>query len=140
MPLVSPSPAFSVSVSRNAHPRTGKSSDLYLGFQCFSADTITSFLFSTSFDQLSFPDFQGDIVQGVDVAMPSFTPRKFSAVFVWLIRNLPPSILMHFSPALKGLFIFKWVSCNDAVILKWVKKLFRRSVTRSRASCETPTK
>ncbi|KAI0250004.1 putative P450 monooxygenase [Lactifluus subvellereus] len=91
-----------------AQNAAGKSSDLYLGFQCFSADTITTFLFSTSFDQLSFPDFQGDIVQGVDVAMFTVTLRKFSAVIVWLMRNLPHSILMHVSPSLKGLVIFKW--------------------------------
>ena len=131
---------FSVSVSRNDNPHLGKSSDLYLGFQCFSADTITTFLFSTSFDQLSFPDFQGDIVQGVDVAMPTITLRKFSTVFVWLMRNFPPSILMHVSPSIRGLFIFRWVSCNDVIILKGVKKPLRRSGTRFRAYCETPAK
>jgi hypothetical protein len=97
-------------------------------------------LFSTSFNQLSFPDFQGDIVRGADVALPTVTLKKFSAVFVWLMRNFPPSILMHISPSLKGLVIFNGVSYNDVIILRGVKKLLRRSGTKSRAYCETLTK
>lgn len=80
----------------------GKSSDLYLAFQCFSADTITNFCFATSFNQLSFPDFRGDIVLGVDIAMDTVTLRKFSDVFVWLLRNFPHSLLARLSPALRG--------------------------------------
>jgi len=85
----------------------GKSSDLYLGFQCFAADVVTNFLFATCFDQLSFPDFQGDIVKGVDVALPAITLGRFSAVFIWILRYFPPSILMLLSPSLKGLMVFK---------------------------------
>ncbi|KAF8506098.1 cytochrome P450 [Russula emetica] len=85
----------------------GKSSNLYLGFQCFSADTVTSFSFATCFDQLSFPDFQGDIVRGVDISIPSVTLAKFSVFFVWFIRNFPPSILMHLAPSMKGLVVLR---------------------------------
>ncbi|KAI0306858.1 putative P450 monooxygenase [Multifurca ochricompacta] len=85
----------------------GKSSDIYLGFQCFSADTIATFCFSKCFNQLSFPDFHGDIVEGVDIAMPAVTLRKFSKVFVWILRNFPPSLLMVISPTLKGYMIFR---------------------------------
>ncbi|KAI0281486.1 hypothetical protein BC826DRAFT_377762 [Russula brevipes] len=67
-----PGPTWIISVTRS------KSRNLCLGFQCFSADTITNFLFGTSFDQLSCPDFRGDIVEGVDVAMPTIAMRKFS--------------------------------------------------------------
>jgi cytochrome P450 len=81
----------------------GKSSDLYLGFQCFSADTIANFLFATSFNQLSFPDFRGDVVLGVDIAMGTLTLRKFSYVFIWPLRNIPYSLLARISPALRGL-------------------------------------
>ena len=93
-------------------PRPGKSSDLYLGFQCFAADTVANFLFATCFDQLSFPDFQGDIVLGVDMCMPSITLAKFSMFFVWMIRYFPPSILMLLAPSLKGIVIFRGVSSN----------------------------
>jgi hypothetical protein len=94
-------------------PRPGKSSDLYLGFQCFAADTVANFLFATSFDQLSFPDFQGDIVKGVDMCMPTITLAKFSVFFVWMIRYFPPSILMLLAPSLKGVVVFRRVSSND---------------------------
>ena len=92
--------------------RPGKSSNLYLGFQCFAADTVSSFLFATCFDQLSFPDFQGDIVKAVDVAMPTITLAKFSVFFLWIIRYCPSSILMLLAPSLKGVVIFKKVSSN----------------------------
>jgi len=94
-------------------PRPGKSSDLYLGCQCFAADTVTNFLFATSFDQLSFPDFQGDIVKAVDVCMPAVTLAKFTVVVLWIVRYFPPSILMLLAPSLKGAVVFKAVSTND---------------------------
>ncbi len=93
-----------------AHPRTGKSSNLYLGFQCFSADTIASFLFATSFDQLSFPDFRGDLIEGIDIAIPTVTLAKFSAVFVWIIHNFPDWLLKITSPRLNGVVLFRKAS------------------------------
>lgn len=84
-----------------------KSSDLYMGFQCFAADVVTNFLFATCFDQLSFPDFQGDIVKGVDISLPAITLSMFSAVFTWIIRHFPPSILMLLAPSLKGHMVFR---------------------------------
>ncbi|KAI9507510.1 cytochrome P450 [Russula earlei] len=91
----------------------GKSSNLYLGFQCFSADTIGNFLFSASFNQLSFPGFHGDIIEGVDIAMPTVTYAKFSGVIAWILRNFPHWLLKIVSPRLKGLVIFK-----DALIVQ----------------------
>ena len=92
--------------------RPGKSSDLYLGFQCFAADTVANFLFATCFDQLLFPDFQGDIVKGVDMCMPTITLAKFSMLFVWMIRYFPPSILTLLAPSLKGVVVFRNVCLN----------------------------
>ncbi|KAH9042852.1 cytochrome P450 [Lactarius hengduanensis] len=60
-----------------------------------------------SFNQLSFPDFRGDIVLGIDIAMDTVTLRKFSDVFIWLLRSFPHSILARISPALKGLLTFR---------------------------------
>lgn len=93
-----------------AQNREGKSSDLYLGFQCFSADTITNFCFATSFNQLSFPDFRGDVVLGVDIAMDTLTLRKFSEVLILLLRHFPHCLLARISPALKGL-----ITCREAL-------------------------
>ncbi|KAH9979104.1 cytochrome P450 [Lactifluus volemus] len=70
-----------------------KSSDLYLGFQCFGADTITIFC--------------------LDVALPIATLLKFSAVLIWLIRQIPPSILARISPSLKGVVTFKVMIKNQ---------------------------
>src|SRR5260221_12420382 len=84
-------------------PRPGKSSDLYLGFQCFAADTITNFLFATCFDQLLFPDFQGDVVKGIDTALLTVTLAKFSMFFVWIVPYFPASRLIRLAPSLKGL-------------------------------------
>ncbi len=94
-------------------PRPGKSSNLYLGFQCFAADTITNFLFATCFDQLLFPNFEGDIVKGVDIATPTLTLAKYSVLFLWIVRYFPPPILMLLAPSLKGLVVFRSVSLND---------------------------
>ena len=118
-----------------AHLRTGKSSNLYLGFQCFSADTITSFLFATSFDQLSFPDFHGDLIEGLDISMPAVTLAKFSAVFVWIIHNFPDWLLKVTSPSLNGLVGFRQASFESRFRLVWCKiTFFRRSGPRSKAS------
>ena len=73
---------------------------------------ITNFLFATCFDQLSFPDFQGDIVKGVDVSLPAITLARFSVVFTWVVRYFPPSILMLLAPSLKGHMVFRKVSLD----------------------------
>src|SRR5258708_752070 len=118
--------------------RPGKSSDLYLGLQCFSADIITNFLFATCFDQLLFPDFQGDIVKGIDACAPAITLASFSVVFMRIIRKCPPSILMRMAPSLKGLVVFRKVSlggCHHAAQKKLIHT--RRWKARSRAYCKT---
>jgi hypothetical protein len=98
--------------------------NLCLGFQCFSVDTITNFLFGTSFGQLPFPDFHGDIVEGADVAMPTIALRKFSSVFVWVLRNFPVSILVVISPdSMKGSIVFKNVSLTSLSLSCPIKDL-----------------
>jgi hypothetical protein len=121
-------------------PCPGKSSNLYLGFQCFSADTISNFLFATCFDQLLFPDFEGDIVSGIDIAMPTVTMAKFSAVFIWFLRYFPPSILMVLNPRLKGLVVFRRVSFERLSLFSSIKTTLahlRLWKPRSRALCKT---
>ncbi|KAF8488488.1 cytochrome P450 [Russula emetica] len=87
-----------------------KSSNLYLGFQCFAADTICNFLFATSFDQLSAPDFQGELVKGIDKCMPSLTIAKFFPVYLWIIRYFPASILIYLDPTLKAV-----MGCKNSI-------------------------
>ena len=93
-----------------AGPCPGKSSDLLFGFQCVSSDIIANLLFATCFNQMAFPDFQGDIVKGIDMCMPTFTMAKHSLLFLWIVRYFPPSFLMALAPTLKGLMVFRKVS------------------------------
>src|SRR6267154_3175485 len=111
MQLVSDFLAISLSLTRQ-HP--GKSGDLYLGFQCVCADIITSFSFATCSDQLSFPGFQGEIIKGFDMCVPSVTMTKHSLVFLWIVRYFPPSILMLLAPTLKGVVVFRRVSLYNS--------------------------
>ncbi|KAI0282040.1 cytochrome P450 [Russula brevipes] len=102
-----PSTIYFCDALREQHA-AGNSGNLYLGFECFGADTITNFLFATSFDQRPCPDFRGDVVgEGIDQAIPS-TLRKFSSGFVWILHNFPASILMVTSlNSTKGLIVIK---------------------------------
>jgi len=97
----------------------GKSSDLYLGYECFSADMIATFLFSKHYDQLSFPDFRGDIIVGVDIAMPTVSLAKYSVPFLWFVRNFPYGLLKIISPTMKGLVVFKeGIEVHSKAVLK----------------------
>ena len=64
-------------------------------------------LFATCFDQLSFPDFQGDIIKAIDMGLPIFTLAKFSVFVIWMVRYFPPSIVMLLAPSLKGAVVFR---------------------------------
>jgi hypothetical protein len=110
MQLVRDLLAISLSLTR---PDPGKSSDLYLGFQCVCADIITSFSFATCSDQLSFPGFQGEIVKGFDMCFPSVTMTKHSLLFLWIVRYFPSSVLTLLAPTLKAVVVFRKVSSND---------------------------
>ena len=46
------------------------------------------------------------------MGLPALTLARFSAVFTWVVRYFPPSILMLLAPSLKGLMVFKGVSLN----------------------------
>jgi hypothetical protein len=61
---------------------------------------------------LSFPGFQGNIVKGFDMCVPSVTMAKHLLVFLWVVRYFPPSILMLLAPTLKGVVVFRRVSLN----------------------------
>jgi hypothetical protein len=119
-------------------PRSGKSSNLYFGFQCFAADITTSFLFATCFSQLSFPDFQGDIIKGIEMCIPTVTMAKHSLLFLWFVRYFPPSVLKLLAPSLKGLVVFRKVGLHDVITLSCHMKPnhLRRWKTRSRMFCE----
>ena len=119
-------------------PHPGKSSDLYLGFQCLSADTITNFLFATCFDQLLFPDFQGDIVKGVDIGTPILTITKFFPVVIWFIRYFPPSILMVITPTLKGVLVFRRVSIEGLPSCSSIKPTPLGSRSPGQERCAKP--
>ncbi|KAH9055044.1 putative P450 monooxygenase [Lactarius vividus] len=60
----------------------GKSSDLVLGFQCFSVDVITAFCYAKNWDATKAPDFESDIVLASHAVLPLFTMGKYLANFV----------------------------------------------------------
>ena len=121
-------------------PRQGKSSDLYFGFQCLSADIVTSFLFATCFNQISFPDFQGDIVKGIDLCLPTVTMAKHSLLFLWIVRYFPPSILMLLAPSLKGLVVFRKVSLDGVITLRLSHKTTTLDAGRPSQECHAKPK
>ncbi|KAI0265031.1 cytochrome P450 [Gloeopeniophorella convolvens] len=99
-----------------AHHDSGHSSDMYRGFKCFAADTITAFCFASSFDQLSAPGFRGAITDAIDPSLPLWTLRKYSRACVWLIRNFPPWLLSQTSPVARALLTYKKHNGNPSLM------------------------
>jgi hypothetical protein len=66
---------------------------------------------------MSFPDFRGNLVEGVDIAMPTVTFVKFSALFVWFIHNTPNWLLKIASPRLGGVVLFRQVGFQMTIQL-----------------------
>ncbi|KAK9327706.1 cytochrome P450 [Lipomyces starkeyi] len=86
-----------------ARDATGKSSDLFFAFRCFTMDTITAFCFAKSIDAMDAPEFKAPIVEAMEAANPTFVLFKHFALFRKLIFSLPPSLAMKFSPETAGL-------------------------------------
>ncbi|KAK9343599.1 cytochrome P450 [Lipomyces starkeyi] len=86
-----------------ARDATGKSSDLFFAFRCFTMDTITAFCFAKSIDTMDAPEFKAPIVEAMEAANPTFVLFKHFALFRKLIFSLPPSLAMKFSPETAGL-------------------------------------
>lgn len=82
----------------------GKSSDLFMGFRCFTIDVITSFCFARSVDAIDAPDFQAPIIKAMDASLPAFLIFRNFPPLRRLVLSLPPWISIRLSPAAAGLF------------------------------------
>ncbi|KAF8271865.1 putative P450 monooxygenase [Lactarius quietus] len=67
----------------------GKSSNLYLGFRCFSTDVLMHFCYDKSLEATREPDFEAEIVLALDNTVPVLSLCKYSSVFVFLVHHLP---------------------------------------------------
>ena len=68
----------------------GKSSNLYLGFRCFTTDVITLFCYNKSLEATKAPDFHAPIVLASEAALPVLSLGKYSSFLVALIHYIPP--------------------------------------------------
>ena len=69
--------------------KKGNSSDLVLGFHCFSFDVIMAFCFAKNCDTTRVPDFKSDVVIASQKALPILTMRKHSGTLVKMMRFIP---------------------------------------------------
>lgn len=69
--------------------KKGNSSDLVLGFHCFSFDVIMAFCYAKNWDTTRVPDFKSDIVFASQAVLPILTIRKYSGILVKMMRYIP---------------------------------------------------
>ncbi|KAI0265040.1 cytochrome P450 [Gloeopeniophorella convolvens] len=87
--------------------KDGKSSDLYLGFKCFSADAISLCYFGACFEQTSMPEFNSPLLILLEESLPSYSIRKYLNAVVWLVRNFSDHPLMViFPPSIRSMCSF----------------------------------
>ncbi|KAI9435562.1 putative P450 monooxygenase [Lactarius indigo] len=67
----------------------GKSSNIFLGFHCFSVDLIMAFCYAKDWNATKAPDFQSDIVLASQAVLPIITMRKYSSTLVKMMRYIP---------------------------------------------------
>ena len=104
----------------------GKSSDLVLGFHCFSVDVITAFCYAKNWDATRAPDFKSDIVLASQAVLPILTMRKYSGALVKIMRYIPLWFGKKFgSPVTRALFMLRAVSIRPTAR---VVKLTRSSL------------
>ena len=67
----------------------GKSSDVVLGFHCFSIDVIMAFCFAKNLDTTKVPDFQSEIILASHAVLPILTVGKYSTILLKMMRRTP---------------------------------------------------
>ena len=68
----------------------GKSSNLNLGFRCFTTDVIMLFCYNKCLEATKAPDFHADIVTTFQIVLPVLSLCKYSRILVTLLHYLPP--------------------------------------------------
>ncbi|KAF8272731.1 hypothetical protein EI94DRAFT_1412381, partial [Lactarius quietus] len=90
--------------------RRRKSSDIVLGFHCFSVDVIMAFCFAKKLDATKVPDFKSDVIVASQAVLPILTVRKYSAFLVAVMRHIPLWLGKNYgSPVTKALFSLRAV-------------------------------
>ncbi|KFY18588.1 hypothetical protein V493_08493 [Pseudogymnoascus sp. VKM F-4281 (FW-2241)] len=81
----------------------GNSSDLLLGFRCFTIDTITAFCFAQSVEAINETEFAAPIVEAMDNTLLAFHAFKYFPLLRKSILGIPPWLSLKISPQLAGL-------------------------------------
>lgn len=82
---------------------SGKSSDLFFGFRCFTVDTITSFCFAKSVDALSAPNFRAPIIEALEASLPASVAFKHFTLIRKAVFRMPKWLSIKISPPMAGL-------------------------------------
>lgn len=102
-----------------SHDKEGKSSDLVLGFHCFSLDVIMDFCYAKNVDATRVPDFKCDIVLASEVVLPILTIRKYSSILVKTMPYIPIWFGKNYGfPITRSLFSLKEVR-NRCLKQEW---------------------
>ncbi|KAI9459866.1 putative P450 monooxygenase [Lactarius psammicola] len=92
----------------------GESSDLVLGFHCFSVDVIMDICYGKNWDATKVPDFQSDIVLASQAVLPIITVRKYSGTLVKVMRHIPTWFgKRSSSPVTRALFFLRETLMNQ---------------------------
>lgn len=78
---------------------SGRSSDLSLGFKCFSTDATSLYCFGNCFNQTAAHDFKAPLIIAMEQSLPSFSLRKQCGAIVWLVRNFSDSPIQSVFPS-----------------------------------------
>jgi hypothetical protein len=82
----------------------GKSSNLYLGFRCFTTDVITLFCYNKSLEATKAPDFHAPIVVASETVLPILSLAKYSSLLVTLLHHFPPWLGKEIGPPVMSAF------------------------------------
>ncbi|KAI9783670.1 MAG: hypothetical protein M1839_003518 [Geoglossum umbratile] len=86
-----------------AQSDAGVPSDLFLGFRCYTIDTITSFCFARSVNAIDEPEFKAPIIEAMIATLPTLVVFKHFKLVKWMILNCPPWLSVILNPELVGL-------------------------------------
>jgi hypothetical protein len=82
----------------------GKSSNLYLGFRCFTTDVITLFCYNKSLEATKAPNFHAPIVLASEAVLPILSLGKYSSFLVAILHYIPPGLGKKIGPPVMNAF------------------------------------
>ncbi|KAI9739227.1 MAG: hypothetical protein M1834_007440 [Cirrosporium novae-zelandiae] len=87
--------------------KEGKSSNMFLACRCLTMDIITYLCFGRSVNSIDEPDFHAPLIESVDTSV--FTPvyMKHSALYRWIIANVPRKLAMIVAPGSAALLVMQ---------------------------------